>query len=109
MTNEEEETYVIVSGLEGQAEVHEAEAARAQANEKVLGFSALMAFGGAMALEFIPQDWTYEKYEIAAVAGALAISAIKEQIRWRMLYRAARRKREVAEEQRAQTYDEYAY
>jgi len=97
LTTEEEELDVIIGGLELQAEELEDEAEATKKSAQAFGFMALLAAVPAVALNYVPENWPYEKEQATALFVVMALTTSVQIVRQRRQVIKARRKRQLAD------------
>ncbi|MGA3150139.1 MAG: hypothetical protein ABSD10_00765 [Candidatus Saccharimonadales bacterium] len=97
-TTEQEELGIIIDGLDMQAEDLEDTAADIKDSAQSFGAMALLSGGATIALNYVPEQWAYEKEEATALFTVLAIGTVVQFLRRQKYKIRAGRKRQLVSE-----------
>jgi hypothetical protein len=97
-TTEQEELGIIIDGLDMQAEDLEDTAEDIKESTQFFGSMALLTAGTMVALDYLPEQWAFERDEITALFTVFAIATAVQFLRQQKYKIRAGRKRQLVSE-----------
>lgn len=94
---DQDELDVIIGGLVFQAEELEGEAEETKKSAEFFGLMAILAGVPAVTLNYVPENWLYEKEQASALFVVMALTTCVQIVRQRRQLAKAKRKLRLAD------------